>query len=95
MAIGTAHRGAVSSAGGRTRSLLGFAAVLIVAIVAVAVAVLALSGVSLASDPTALARVSVGPLGGTVEQVRAYDPSGHSVPIAVDDGRLTPLRQSR
>jgi len=57
------------------------------------VGVLALSGVSLASDSTALARVSVGPLGGTVEQVRAYDPSGHSIPIVVHDGRLTPLRQ--
>jgi L,D-transpeptidase catalytic domain len=93
MAIGTAHRGAVSSGSSRTRSLLGFAVVLVVAIVAVVASVLALSGVSLASDATALARVSVGPLGGTVQHVRAYGPHGHSIPIAVSHGRLTPLRR--
>ena len=93
MAIGTAHRGAVSSDGGRSRSLLGFAVVLVVALVAVIAAVLALSGVSLASDPTALARVSVGPLGGTVQRVQAYGPHGHKIPVAVSNGRLAPLRQ--
>jgi hypothetical protein len=58
-----------------------------------AVAVLALSGVTLASDSTALARVSVQPLGGTVERVRAYGPNGQRVPLAIDGGRLTPLKR--
>jgi peptidoglycan hydrolase-like protein with peptidoglycan-binding domain len=79
----------------RTRFLFGVTAGVLVLIVALVVAVLALSGVTLASDSTALARVSVQPLGGTIEQVRAYGPGGRRVPLAVHDGRLTPLRQLR
>jgi hypothetical protein len=67
--------------------------VLVVVIVVVVVAALMLSGASLASDSTALARVTVGPLGGKIEHVEAYGPNGQKVPIAVHDGRLTPLRR--
>ncbi len=58
-----------------------------------AVAVLAFSGVTLTSDPTALARVTVQPLGGAIERVRAYGPDGRRVPLAIDGGRLTPLKR--
>ena len=87
------HRDAVSGGSARTRALLGVVTVLVVALVAVVVAALAWSGVTLASDPTALARVTVQPLGGTIERVRAFGPSGRSVPLRIADGRLTPLKR--
>ena len=59
---------------------------------AVAVAVFAWSGVTLASDSMALARVTLQPLGGTIERVQAFAPGGQAVPLAMDGGRLTPLR---
>ena len=95
MAIGTAERGVASSERdhGRGRVLLGVAIVAALAIVAVIVAALTLSGVTLASDSTALARVSVQPLGGTLEHVQAYGPNGHEIPMAVAAGHLTPLRR--
>jgi hypothetical protein len=77
----------------RKRVLIGVAAALVIVIVALAVAILAWSGVTLASDSMALARVSVQPLGGTIERVQAFGPRGQSLPLAVDGGRLTPLRQ--
>ncbi|HEY5195044.1 MAG TPA: L,D-transpeptidase family protein [Solirubrobacteraceae bacterium] len=89
----SAHREAGSTGHRRKRVLLGMGIVVVVAIVAVIVAALALSGVSLASDPTALARVSVQPLGGTIEHVQAYGPNGQRVPLAVEAGRLTPLKR--
>ncbi len=64
-----------------------------IAIVVLAAAVLAWSGVTLASDSTALARVSVQPLGGTIERVQAFGPDGQRVPLAVNGGRLTPLKR--
>jgi hypothetical protein len=69
------------------------AAAVIVAVVVVAVAALVFSGVTLASDPTALARVTVQPLGGTIEHVQAFGPNGKSVPLAIAGGRLTPLKR--
>jgi len=92
VAIGSAHRGAVSSGHARSRVLLGVAAVAGAAVVAVAVAVFAWSGVTLASDSVALARVTLQPLGGTIERVQAFAPGGQAVPLAMDGGRLTPLR---
>jgi hypothetical protein len=82
-----------AAVGGRSakRMLLGMGIVVIVAIAILIVAALALSGVSLAGDPTALARVSVQPLGGTLEHVQAFGSNGRRVPLAVEDGRLTPL----
>ncbi len=49
-----------------------------------------MSGSSLSSDPSALARVETEALGGTVEQVHATGPDGKPIPIAVKDGRLIP-----
>ncbi len=65
----------------------------IVVVAALTVAAVALSGVTLASDATALARVTVQPLGGTIERVQAFGPGGQTVPLAVVGGRLTPLKR--
>jgi hypothetical protein len=86
-----ADRQAAPEGHGGRRVLLGMGIVVIAAIVVLIVAAVALSGVSLAGDPTALARVSVGPLGGTIEHVRAFGANGRPVALAVSDGRLTPL----
>jgi len=93
MAIGSAHSGVTPIAQGWKRTLLGVVAGVAVALVAVALAALLLSGASLASDSTALARVSVQPLGGSIKHIQAFGPHGQSIPIAVHDGRLTPLRR--
>jgi peptidoglycan hydrolase-like protein with peptidoglycan-binding domain len=93
VAIGSAERGAVSSGHDRKHALLGVGAAAGVVILAVALVVVAWSGVTLASDSTALARVTVQPFGGTIERVEAFGPGGQSVPLAVDGGRLTPLKR--
>ncbi|MGA2162997.1 MAG: L,D-transpeptidase family protein [Solirubrobacteraceae bacterium] len=93
MAMTSARRDPVSQEHRRSRALLGAVLTLVVIVVLLAVAVLAFSGVTLASDSTALARVSVQPLGGTIARVRAYGPGGRKVPLAIEDGRLTPLRR--
>jgi len=77
---------------GRTRFWVGIAAGVAATIAIAIVLVLLLSGVSLAGDPSALARVSVGTLGGTIERVQAFGPHGRRVPLAIHDDRLTPLR---
>jgi L,D-transpeptidase catalytic domain len=89
----SAHLDPVSAGHGRKRALLGAALVIVVIVVLVVVAVLAFSGVTLASDSTALARVTLQPLGGSIEHVQAFGPDGRSVPIAVSGGRLTPLKR--
>jgi peptidoglycan hydrolase-like protein with peptidoglycan-binding domain len=93
MAMTSAHRDPVSPEHRRTRALLGVGMTLVLILVLLAVAVLVFSGVTLASDPTALARVTVQPLGGTIERVRAYGPDGRRVPLAIHGGRLTPLKR--
>jgi hypothetical protein len=93
MASALAHHDAVPARSGRTRALAGVAVIVIVAIVALVVAVLAWSGVTLVSDSTALARVSVQPLGGTIESVQAFGPGGQRLALAIHDGRLTPLQR--
>jgi L,D-transpeptidase catalytic domain len=70
---------------------MGAAIVLIV--VLLAVAALVWSGVTLAGDSTALARVTVQPLGGTIEHVQAFGPGGQPLALAIDGGRLTPLKR--
>jgi peptidoglycan hydrolase-like protein with peptidoglycan-binding domain len=92
MAMASAHRVAVPRSA-RMRALLGLATAATVVIVAVVVAALTLSGVTLASDSAALARVSVQPLGGTIARVRAFGPNGKSLPIAIHGGRLTPMER--
>jgi hypothetical protein len=93
MAMTSARRDPVSQEHRRSRALLGAGITLVLIVVLLVLAVLAFSGVTLASDSTALARVSVQPLGGTIERVRAYGPNGRRVPLAIEDGRLTPLRR--
>jgi len=63
------------------------------AVLGVAAAVFAWSGIRLADDPTALTRVDVQPFGGTLEQVRAFGPDGRKIPLAVRSGRLFPLQR--
>ena len=58
-----------------------------------AVVILLWSGASLKGDATALARVSVQPFGGSVASVAAFGAGGRRIPIAVQDGRLTPLQR--
>ncbi len=91
--MASAHRDSVSYEHRLKRALLGATITVAVIVVLLVVAVLALSGVTLASDPTALARVTVQPLGGTIERVRAYAPNGRQVPLSVDGGRLIPRRR--
>jgi hypothetical protein len=93
MTMVSANGDPVSAGRDRKRALLGAGLVIVVIVVLVIVAVLAFSGVTLASDSTALARVSVQPLGGSIEHVQAFGPNGRSVPIAVSGGRLTPLKR--
>ncbi len=68
-------------------------AAVVAVVFGVVVAVHELSGVTLAGDATALAQVSVQPLGGKLEHVQAFGPHGRGIPLAVEDGRLTPLRR--
>ena len=70
-----------------------FLAVVLAALLGFVVAVLVWSGVTLADDATALARVHVQQFGGRLELVRASGPDGRPVPLAVRDGRLTPRRR--
>jgi hypothetical protein len=93
MANVSADRGRVSDWHGRKRALLGLGVTVVAIVALVIVAVLAFSGVTLASDSTALAHVTVQPFGGTIEHVQAFGPDGRRVPIAVQGGRLTPLRK--
>jgi hypothetical protein len=74
---------------GRVRGVLIVLGLAVLATAAFAAAVLHWSGASLAGDPAALARVRLQPFAGSVESVRS------SVPLAVRDGRLTPLRPVR
>ena len=64
--------------------------VIVVGLIGFVAAVLVWSGVTLADDTTALARVEVQPFGGTLEQVRASGPGGRRIPLALRHGRLIP-----
>ena len=75
------------------RTLLGVGVVLLLAVIALVVLALTLSGATLAGDSTALARVSVQPLGGSIKSVTAYSPSGKRIQLSVAGGRLTPLHR--
>jgi L,D-transpeptidase catalytic domain len=91
MAMESARPGVVSDGHVLKRLLLGAGITLAVVLALLIVAALTLSGASLASDATALARVSVQPLGGSVEHVEAFGPDGKPVPLSVHDDLLTPL----
>ena len=74
----------------RRRVLWGFLTFLVLALAGVVAGVLLWSGITLAGDTTALARVDVQPFGGKLESVRAFGPGGRRIPLAVRGGRLTP-----
>src|SRR5207253_8716575 len=74
----------------RRRGRWTFVAVVAVALLGFVAAVLALSGVTLADDAIALARVDVQMFGGTIERVQAFGPNGQRITIAVRHQRLTP-----
>jgi hypothetical protein len=93
MATVSAHQDPVPSRYGLKRVLLGVGATIVVIVALVAVAALVFSGVTLAGDSTALARVTVQPLGGSIERVEAFGPGGRRLPLAIDGGRLTPLKK--
>jgi peptidoglycan hydrolase-like protein with peptidoglycan-binding domain len=95
MAMASAHSDAMPFRNARKRFLVGVAIVVALAILALVVAALAWSGVTLEGDSTALARVTVQPLGGTIEHVAAFGPSGQTLPLAIAGGRLTPLKRLR
>jgi hypothetical protein len=57
------------------------------------VALLELSGVTLARDASALARVDVQALGGTLQPPRATDQEGRHIPLSDDGGTLTPAKK--
>jgi hypothetical protein len=69
------------------------AAVAVLALVALVLLVVFWSGATLATDPSALARIEVQPLGGTLELARAYGPDGNAIPVEVRDGRVLPQEQ--
>ncbi len=75
------------------RFLIGFGVALLLLVILIVVALLTLTGASLGDDSTALAKVSVQPLGGKVEHVEAFGPAGKRVPISVQGDRLVPLRR--
>ncbi len=72
------------------RLWLGILGTLAIVVLAFVIAVVVFSGASLASDPSALARLSVGPFGGTVESVHAFGPTGRPILLSIVEGRLTP-----
>ncbi len=85
--------GAAASGQALKRVLIGVCAVVLVAVVLLVIAALTLSGASLAGDSSALAKVSVQPLGGSIEHVEAFAPGGRPLAMTVRDGRLFPLHR--
>jgi hypothetical protein len=77
------------------RALLGVGAAALLVLIALAVAAATLSGASLGGDSSALAKVSLQPLGGRIEHVTAYGPEGRALSVAVLGGRLVPQHRLR
>ena len=73
--------------------LFAFLALLVIA--AVALILTLWSGVTLSTDPTALARLDTQPFAGSLESAVARGPDGRRIPLSIDDGRLTPLAPVR
>jgi peptidoglycan hydrolase-like protein with peptidoglycan-binding domain len=71
--------------------LLWLAAFVLLAVAAFAVVIALWSGATLTGDSSALARVSLQPLAGSLVSAAAFGPDGQRIPLAVRDGRLTPL----
>jgi hypothetical protein len=75
----------------RRRMGWGFAAAAVVVVAAIAVALTQWSGATVSTDPTALAAVKLQPLAGSLVQATAFGPDGHSIPVAVVGGHITPM----
>ena len=73
------------------RGLLAFTGVAAVVIAGLVVIVVVWSGATLGGDPSALAQVKLQPFAGTLAGAEAFGPNGQEIPVAVHDGRLTPL----
>ena len=71
--------------------LAGIVAFVALVVAAVAVVVALWSGAKLSTDSTALARVELQPLAGTLVRAAAFGPDGQSIPLRRAGGRLTPL----
>ncbi len=92
MAVASPERHSSPSRSPR-RTLIAALMMVLVLVIALVVVVFVLSGVTLANDPSALAKVDVKPLGGTIEHLEALGPNGSHIPITVSNGRLTPERK--
>jgi hypothetical protein len=79
--------------GGVQRALLVVGGLVGLLVVAFVVAVAVWSGATLQTDSTALARVELQPLAGTLQQASAFGRDGKSIPLSVHGGRLTPQTQ--
>ena len=67
------------------------AALAVLAIAGAAVIVTVWSGATLLTDPSALAKVTLDPLAGTLVRAAAFAPDGQAIPLHRAGGRLTPL----
>ncbi len=70
--------------------MLGLGGLLALAAAGVIVSAFVWSGVTLAADPSALARIAVEPFAGHLAQAVVVDGDGRAVPLAVEGNRLTP-----
>jgi hypothetical protein len=77
------------------RIAVGVGVLLVGVGVAAVFVVRALSGASLTTDATALAKVDIKPLGGRITAIHAVDAHGKTIEVADDHGRLTPLGKVR
>ncbi len=84
-------RRAVATSRRTTRVLAVLALVVVVVIVALILGVVGWSGASLSPDASALARITLSPLAGSLSSAQAFGPGGRRIPLAVDADRLTPL----
>src|SRR5262249_4383994 len=66
------------------------AAVVVVAAALLGVGIVWWSGATLSADRTALARIELQPLAGSVRSITAFGPDGTRIPIASSHDRLTP-----
>ncbi len=73
------------------RLAVGGAMVLVLgAIAAFVISAFALSGASLESDPSALAKVNIDQFGGSVESVVATTAKGKEIPVVLKNGKIVP-----
>jgi L,D-transpeptidase catalytic domain len=68
-----------------------FAFLALVVIAAAALVLTLWSGVTLSTDPNALARLETQPFAGSLDSAVARGPDGRRIPLSVANGRLTPL----